>query len=157
MVDEKKFRVPFLLVLFLSAVPLAMGCSSSDTSNTGTVAGSVNYNGSSLGEGASVVFMDMTTGFTCAGVTDAEGKFQLESINDGNLPIGSYGVMVRPGGTMDMAAMEQASSAEDAMNDAGIAKPAAVKFPSKYNDLATSGLSFEVQQGANEMQIELVD
>jgi hypothetical protein len=140
----------------IGAVALACsGCGRSvDLGPTGTVSGTLSYKGQPVAPGTAVVFMNMTAGHTCMGATDAQGKYTLDSWNDGDLPIGTYDVMIRPPGPE----MDSDLAGSDVDNpEAGATAPVVFDFPEKYGALATSGLKFEVKEGTNDIPIELVD
>ena len=137
---------------------IAMACAGCDSAHdygpTGTVSGKLSYNGETVAPGTAVVFVDMAAGYTCMGATDAEGNYTLSSWNEGDLPVGSYDVMIRP------VVPEMDSDLDDpeaAMDNPEPVAPMEYDFPEKYGALATSGLKFEVKEGANDIPIDLVD
>lgn len=143
-------------LLLIGALALACsGCTrTADLGPTGTVSGTLSYKGQPLAPGTAVVFMNMTAGHTCMGATDAQGQYTLDSWNDGDLPIGTYDVMIRPPGPeMDS---DLADSDVD-VSEAATTEQVVFDFPKKYGAMATSGLQFEVKEGANDIPIELVD
>jgi hypothetical protein len=146
-----------VLILAVCVVLVAIGgCARGpDYGPTGTVRGSLLYKGQPLAPGTAVVFKELTVGYACMGQTSPDGTYQLDSWNQGNLPIGRYEVMIQPPEPVDPDSIDP----DELINNPGLMESTKVKydFPRKYSQLATSGLSFEVKEGENEYQIELVD
>lgn len=137
----------------LVASLLLTGCSNEvDYGPTGTVAGRLTQAGEPLTEGTQVVFMHPEKGYAAFGSTDAEGNFQITSWNDGNLPIGTYRVMIQP-----PAGELNPDTATDEQLLAG-AQPETVpeaEFDFKYRQTSTSGLAYDVNEGPNSFEIDL--
>ena len=130
--------------LALTVLPLLalIGCGPS--SGAVKVTGKVTYKGAAA-EGAEVLFMP-DSGRPAVGVTDASGAFTLttEAPNDGALP-GSYKVGIGeyypPGKTPPMPSPGQVIPS---------------KFPSKYSNPQSSGLTADVSKsGKNDFIFEL--
>lgn len=140
--------------LLLLTASLLVGCSSDfDYGPTGTVSGRLTMNGKPLKAGTQVVFMHPEKGYAAFGSTDPEGKFQITSWNDGNLPVGPYRVMIQPPAgeiNPDTATPEQLLDNPELAE----AVPEA-EFPFKYRQTSTSGLSYNVEQGPNTFEIDL--
>ena len=132
------------------------GCSGGyDYGPTGTVSGKLLYKGQPLTPGTAVVLKNLTTGHACMGQTGPAGDFTLNSWNDGNLPVGKYEVMIQPPAPVDPETIDP----QALIDNPKLMEQTKVKydFPQKYSQLSSSGLSFEVKEGKNEYQIDLVD
>lgn len=130
----------------------AGGCSSGvDFGATGTVTGRLTMDGKPLSPKHAVSFMDMQKGFLAYGKTDADGKFQVDSWNEGKLPIGKYHVMIAPppfeGPKKEMTPEERFDHPEMEVMK--------MEFPKKYRETATSGLEYEIKVGPNVIDIDL--
>lgn len=130
------------------------GCGGSPYGPTGRVAGKLTMEGKTLPAGHSVSFMQMEKGFLAYGITDAEGKFEVKSWNDGQMPIGSYDVMIGPPGG-ETAEISQQSAEDRFDNPQGNAAKNRVAFPARYRETTKSGLRFEVKEGDNNFDIDL--
>ena len=139
------------------------GCSSGGYSGpTGEVSGTVTLNGAPVPQGCTVAFIS-DKGFTASGQVGADGKYELSVIGTGgaksnSVPAATYAVSVTAPGTAgqseaDYDAMMEAESAGDA--GAVEDKPADGTIPAKYQSAGTSGLSFEVKEGSNTIDITL--
>ncbi len=122
---------------------------------TGTVSGTVLFEGKPLAPNHAVVFMNLRSGYACKGDTDAAGNYQLDSWNNGELPIGKYSVTVRlPLPEIDPETIDP----EELMNNPRLLakmKQVGYSYPRKYSQIATSGLKFTVAEGENSYPIEL--
>jgi len=96
--------------------------------------------------------MQMESGFLAFGMTDAEGKFEVNSWNNGNMPIGKYDVMIAPPSGGDVSNL---SAEERFDNPESSSAKSKVLFPSRYRETTTSGLNYEVTKGANNFDIDL--
>lgn len=133
----------------------AAGCSSEvDYGPTGTIAGRLTKSGTPLQARTHVIFMHPEKGYLAFGATDEEGRFTVTSWNDGQMPTGRYGVMIQPPAAEYDS---ETASAEDVMNNPEkySVPPPQADFPARYRELSTSGLSYEVKQGANSFDIDL--
>lgn len=140
-------------LLTLAVATFLAGCGGTNYGPTGRITGKLTLVGKPLAAGTAVSFMQMEKGFLAFGLTDAEGKFEVKSWNNGDMPVGKYKVMLAPAAS---AAPPQNISAEDAFENPALLEPAVnVDFPKKYRDTQTSGLEFEVKPGANEFVIDL--
>ena len=142
-------------LLLLCPALLFPACSQTDYGPTGTVCGTLLYDGKTVAPGTMVVFKNLTTGHACTGETDAQGHYRLDSWNRGELPVGTYSVMIQPPQPVDPETIDP----EVLIDNPQLMESVELKFdfPEKYGQIATSGLSFEVKAGTNEFPIELVD
>ncbi len=138
----------------LSFVVSTIGCGGSPYGPTGTVKGKLTMEGKPLPAGHSVSFMQMDKGFLAFGLTDAEGKFEVKSWNDGQMPIGSYDVMIGPPGG-EAADVSSMSAEERFDNPQGGADKNRVAFPARYRETTKSGLKYEVKEGENSFDIDI--
>jgi hypothetical protein len=95
----------------------------------------------------------MEKGFLAFGITDAEGRFEVKSWNNGNMPIGKYDVMIAPPG--DGGNDSNRSAEERFDNPQSTASGSGVLFPSRYRESTTSGLQYEIVKGVNHFDIDL--
>lgn len=146
-----------LLMQAACAVALVVsGCSGGyDYGPTGTVSGKLLYKGQPLRPGTAVVLKNLTTGYACMGQTGPAGEYTLDSWNDGNLPVGKYEVMIQPPAPIDPETIDPQALIDNPklMEQTKVT----YDFPQKYSQLSSSGLSFEVKEGKNEYNVELVD
>jgi hypothetical protein len=130
----------------------AIGCGGVDYGPTGTITGRLTMGGKPLAAGTAISFMQMEKGFLAFGTTDADGKFRVDSFNGGDMPAGKYKVMIAP----PAAEAPKAVSAEEAFEKPELVDPVVkAEFPKKYRDTNTSGLEFDVKEGANDFPIDL--
>ncbi|MDZ4686120.1 MAG: hypothetical protein SH850_13715 [Planctomycetaceae bacterium] len=129
-----------------------IGCGGVDYGPTGKITGRLTMDGKPLAAGTAVSFMQMEKGFLAFGMTDADGKFEVDSFNSGDMPAGVYKVMIAP----PAAPAPKDVSAEEAFENPELRDPTVkVEFPKKYRDTNTSGLEYEVKAGANDFPIDL--
>lgn len=144
--------------VFLSLMAFAVclsGCwQAASTEPTGTVSGQLTNKGKKLSADTKVVFMN-SSGVAAFGATVEDGSYQIDSYNDGNIPIGMYRVMIQP--PASALGAEEEPSAEEMLDNPELSRPkkTAVEFPFKYRQLGTSGLQFEVKEGPNQIDIDL--
>jgi hypothetical protein len=150
----KAHRVCRILLIVLAA-PAVGGCSADPMPQRPKlvpVHGVVRFNGKPL-EAARVTFSHTTAGVSAYGDTDAEGKFTLTTFQpgDGATP-GKYQVAV---------VKAQVTGHPTAPNMPPVFRPGAAPhprwlIPQKYANLATSGLTAEVNEaGDNEVVLDL--
>lgn len=112
----------------------------------GEVQGRVTLNGQPITQG-SVVFENLEAGISVNAPLDANGRFEVRTYEQAGLPPGTYQVAVSPRGFQE----EHEAIAVDP--DAHAANSPMI--PTKYHLPATSGLTFEVQAGANDFDLKL--
>jgi hypothetical protein len=153
--------------LCLAAVVVFAGCGGGGSEVGATaVSGTVTLDGQPV-EGANVAFAPKGEGGRAAtGITDAEGKFTLTTLEagDGAMP-GSYGVTVTKksggsagfvdprdqGGEMTPEQMKAVMEAAE-----GGAQKSKDELPAKYASADTSGLTADVSDsGGNDFTLEL--
>lgn len=132
-----------------------MGCGGHDFGPTGKITGKLTMAGKPLAAGTAVSFMQMEKGFLAFGLTDAEGKFEVKSWNNGAMPVGKYKVMLAPAAAQP-ARDPKTISAEEAFENPELLDPTSnTDFPKKYRDTSTSGLEYDIKEGPNDIQIDL--
>jgi hypothetical protein len=144
-----------LMLSIAGAALLFVGCGGDvDYGPTGTIKGKLTLEGKPLPAGSSAVFMEPKAGYLAFGLTDAEGNYTVNTWNDGNMPVGTYRVMVHPPGPANDS---EKASAEEIMAHPEKFKAVPIKtdIPKKYRETATSGLSFEIKKGENVIDIDL--
>jgi hypothetical protein len=139
----------FAVFLFIACF---VGCGGEQYGPTGRVNGKLTMDGKQLPAGHAVSFMQMEKGFLAFGITDAEGRYEIKSWNNGNMPIGKYDVMIAPpSGEADVSKL----SAEDRFEQGGTSSKSSIAFPKRYRETTTSGLQFEIAKGENHCDIDL--
>lgn len=151
-------------VLVVAGLALWAGCDSGGYSGpSGTVSGTVTLNGEPVPQGCTVVFLS-DKGFTATGQVGAGGNYQLSVVGKGGsttsgVPAATYQVSVSPpasgeGAEGDYdAIMEEAAKAGEGQPEESQAE--AEVIPAKYQSSGTSGLSFDVKEGPNTINIPL--
>lgn len=137
------------------AVAAGSGCSGDfDYGETGRITGRLTFEGQPLVPGHGVIFMEPAKGYLAYGETDPEGRYEVNSWNNGDMPVGTYKVRIggppAPPPPTDL-------TAEEAFDNPELVEPQAppIVFPQKYLDENSSGLTFEVKAGANTCDIDL--
>ena len=146
-----------MCLLLLTGSIFWMGCASAGLEGTIAASGTVTHNGQPV-EGAAVVFSPEGEGRAASGLTDASGRFQLQTLTagDGVMP-GKYQVAI------SKTEVEGGMSEEESLAYAekhGAPPTVTVKelLPEKYKSPATSGLTAEVTAGGkNEFTFDLKD
>jgi hypothetical protein len=148
--------------LLLAGLIAVVGCGSGRYSGpTGSVSGTVTLQGQAVPGGCGVTFVS-EQGFTAHGTVESGGSYQLATVDeDGSrsdqIPVGTYSVSVSsppPPETSeeDYDAMMEAAAAGQSQTTDGTSLEA---IPAKFQSTGTSGLSFEVAEGANTIDIPL--
>ncbi len=144
-------RVHLLLVGALLATLLGCG---NEFGPMGSIAGKLTLDGKPPAADTKVIFMQSTQGYTGFGMTDAEGNYRIEWRRSGTtydgLPVGQYDVMLVPANAIDIDAV----SAEDMLAGGPKKVTGKVDIPAKFLRTTTSGLSFAVVEGENQIDIE---
>lgn len=163
-------------------LPLVIGCGGNGNPPTENVSGTVTLDGNPV-EGATVAFIpdDSANGKPAVGRTDASGKFKLTSFESGDgAMLGSYKIQVDKYDTPDGGVNpygpppednppppnrklteeeEQALQAQgytaSAATPQGKEEKAKNHLPAKYGKIATSGLTYTVVEGDNDVKLEL--
>jgi hypothetical protein len=127
------------------ALALCLGCGGEQGAQTVPVSGVVTYRGKPLAD-VNVVFMPRS-GPPATGVTDAEGKFELTTLDQTGAVVGTHQVTVTASqGEIDMPLPGQPP-----------AKPKS-PIPTKYATAESSGLTAEVKAGEdNQFRFDLMD
>lgn len=139
-------RTGAFLVLFLICL-LAASCGKPK----GVVTGVVNYQGKPLTSG--IVSFVPEQGGSIDSPIDTEGKYRVE-----NVPPGKAKIAVQEGGLTDVEALKGVKSPKspDEMKKAMMPRLAKdSKLPKVYSDPEKSGLSYTVQPGSQNHDIEL--
>lgn len=148
-------------VILLSALLLG-GCSGGSSVKTVKASGVVNYKGQPVAE-ASVAFLGDGTIRPAVAVTDDDGQFVLTTVRSGDGAVeGTHMVTVSktvapPTKAAATGSISMEDAAKAAQEDQKEAKTLYL-VPEKYSQPGTSGLSFEVKDGAeNHFEINLED
>jgi hypothetical protein len=91
------------------------------------------------------MFHPQSTGSPAYGITDSGGKYYLMTGNEAGLPAGEY-----------LATVSAREASTQEYGPGGSPPPAGKSItPAKYQQKETSGLTFTVNRGKNEFNIEL--
>ena len=139
-------------------LPLAMGCGGGPGGPQGQVHGKATYQGKPISAGSTVSFLHESGG-AAAGKVEADGSYQLRSMNGDKIPTGKYKVLISPPPAPAMTpeeAMKASMPAEIGKNSVKgpVADPT---IPDQYRAITTTPLNYDVAQGDNEINIELKD
>jgi hypothetical protein len=138
--------------LWVVGVLSVVGCGSGGYHGpTGAVTGRVTLDGQPIPQGSVVSFVS-EAGFTATATVSSNGSYQLQTAGNPEIPVSTYKVSIAP----PAQAMSETDYDKYMSGEGGDATetPSEV-IPPKYADPATSGLSFDVEQGANTIDIEL--
>jgi|GEM_PF-2207446 len=137
---------------------LVGGCSSEDF---GTVAGTVEYEGSPVPEGTKVFFEIPGSGYVAAAKIDEQGAFKLAYKKSAKVRIGEYSVFFGPPeSNLSQAEFYKLKKKVDAeFRKKGKRPPPSPDWvlPEKYYSPNTTTLKSEVVSGANEIELVLED
>jgi hypothetical protein len=112
------------------------------------ITGRLTLAGKPLSPGQNVMFFNTTNGDLAFGVTDEQGRFDINSWKNGEMTPGQYHVYLRP------PAQEVPTDGPSRFND-DWQVPADPEFPTRYLDHHTSGLEFKIAAGENDVAIEI--
>lgn len=134
------------------AVIAVLGCGSGGYSGpTGTVSGKVTLDGAPVPQGCVVSFVS-PAGFTASATVGADGSYTLQSADKSSIPAATYKAAVaQPAADMSGADYDKYMSAEGGQ----AAQAPAAAIPAKYQTVDASGLSYDVKEGPNTLNIEL--
>jgi hypothetical protein len=150
--SRKSRRLGWITCLWGVGVLSVVGCGSGGYSGpTGAVTGRVTLDGQPIPQGSVVSFVS-EAGFTATATVSSDGSYQLQTAGNPEIPVSTYKVSIVP----PAQAMSETDYDKYMSGEGGDATetPSEV-IPPKYADPATSGLSFDVEQGANTINIEL--
>lgn len=114
---------------------------------TGSVEGTVTYNGAPL-PGGTITFHG-GTGHGASAAIGSDGSFSVVSQHGPGLPVGDYNVSVFIPEEEDVDPLAPESERQAAQLD--------IKLPRKYRDPGTSGLAASIQQNSNRLSFDLED
>lgn len=123
---------------------LCAGCGSKGP-QLAPVEGVVTLNSEAL-EGASVLFQPQAGGLPATGLTDAQGKFVLKTMEDDGAQVGMS----------DVSVAKEKKAETDVKLEEGEYGPVNFETPVKYASPKTSGLSVDVQPGMEPVKLDLV-
>ncbi len=148
-------RCPSTLRKTVFGIVFLLGCNPSTgpqipAGPLATVTGTVEYDGHPITEG--MLNLDSGKGFMLSGRISTDGKFELASPWGKKLPAGTYTVAVLPLPPDPGAAPTPEKMFEARQKTKG--KDA--KLPQKYTRNATSGVTVQINEGPQEIEIKLV-
>jgi hypothetical protein len=146
--------------LLVGTTVLQLGCSSSSLppGPKGTVTGKVTYNGNPVPAGSTITFIHGGTSLPAMGQIGADGSFKLMMQGGDQVPAGTYAVSVSPPPSAEISE-ETDMEAYKAIMEGGATAPKtpAGPFPQKYQSAETSGVTFDVKEGANTFDLDMKD
>jgi len=144
--------VGVLIGLCVLAMTVTGGCSKGGYSGPiGTVTGKVTLDGKPAPQGSAVTFLS-EAGYTGSAKVGADGSYTLMNVDKPELPVATYKVAVaQPASEMSGADYDKYMSS----GGGGEAKTEKAAIPAKYQNTETSGLSFDVKEGPNTINIDL--
>ncbi len=134
-------RIPWSVAL-IALAGAASGCSSD--AHRGVVKGRVTFKGQPV-TGALIHFENREGGVEAQAALDADGRYEVKTLQGDGLPAGRYKVAVAPGRIMQPG--EEAPLAGKAPPKGSL--PPTTAVPAKYLRTATSDLVAEVKAGDN--------
>jgi len=155
---SSSFRTAIRGFLALACLALVSGCGKGYSGAQGTVSGTVTLNGNPVEVGTLVTFI-ATEGFAASGIVESGGAYTVTIPDMGSkIPALNYKIMVSAPAVGGVS--EEGDDYEKYMGSVNPdAKPgggqSAAKIPGKYSSTGTSGLSFDVKEGDNTINIEL--
>jgi hypothetical protein len=138
----------YLVACGMLALLTCLGCGKSVPS--GTVTGKVMLEGKPVPEGCTVTFL--SDKYTAVGQVGAGGSYTLLDAGKPRVAAATYKVGVMPS-TKPMSDAEYEKMMTAGTTGATSTPPAVI--PEKFQNPATSGLSFTVKEGPNTIDIEL--
>lgn len=148
--------VPMFLVVGLVGAAGCGGGADGFSGQRGTVSGSVTLDGKPLQQGCSVLFMSASGTYVGTGVVNDAGSYTIAYRVPAGLPIGEYRIQISPPAEAASAPVDPAAMASQMKLSARGSGSSDGPVPSKYQSVASSGLSFTVAAGANTAPLELV-
>ncbi len=152
------YRVGLSVLCLMLSVMFLTGCGPSGPP-LAPASGTVTHNGTPV-EGANVTLVSVADPLAVAnGVTDAQGKFTLQTNGKPGAPIGKNNVGIAKGGMAQMSA-EKAKKATMGIPDSSLMKntKSESELPKKYAGPSSSGLSANVESGkSNDFVFDLTD
>ena len=147
-------RITAALLSFATLTALIPGCGGHEFGALGSVSGKLTLDGKPLASGTKVIFMQPTQGYSGFGITNAAGEYSIEWRRSGTtydgLPVGNYQVMLVSAGAVDIDDV----SAEDMLAGGPKQSPAKADIPAKYLRTSTSGLTYDIAEGENKIDIQ---
>ena len=148
------FRALFVALAMFAAA----GCLGK-SQPTGTVSGKVTYKGNPVPAGCLVTFVS-ERGVAALGTVDASGRYQLMIAGKPDVPALEYNISVTFTGVAGPEMTDEDERKFMAGNPETIAKFSSqsqrAPIPKKYADEFSSGLSFQIKEGANSFDIDLL-
>ncbi len=124
-------------------LPVLTGCGGREP--RGKVFGTVTFRGAPVPQGL-VMFSNQEKGLFFTAELDAQGNYSVRTADGEGLPLGTYEVSVNP-------------PVLDAPPIGAVMQPARIpefaNIPHRYRTAATSGLTLEVREGDNPLNIEM--
>lgn len=147
-----------LLLAFSVILTAVSGCGGDsrlpDGVSTGTVSGMITSDGSTLPEGCIISFLPTgETELPASGVVSADGMFELQVRDMGEIPTGIYKVIVQPPPLPTMTEEEETKAMDEGTSPISQID----QIPLKYMNPATTPETFEVKVGSNDVTIDMTE
>lgn len=147
-----------LVIVVFCCLGFLVGCSGEKPSGPlGSVSGHLTIDGRTPKPGTNIVFMDAQLGTTAVGSTDETGAYSLKSFRKSGdsmeFPVGRFNVSIQV--PEEDYLSEDEITAEMALEGITPGLQGKREFPEKYQNFATSGLSYDVVEGENTIDISL--
>jgi len=156
-----KVRKGILGVAAIAVTVAIAGCGAAASlpeAETGTVQGSVTYQGEPVPSGSTVVFTNQKYGIPATGQVGKKGTYKLQMRGRPDILVGDYQVSITPPADTrpEMTDAEYEKMMAEGKGPVSVSKKASPPpFPERYTAAGTSGLSFQVNAGDNTYQISL--
>ena len=150
------FPLGLALLVWFFVLP---GCSRSSLppGPKGTVQGKVTYKGSPVPAGSIIMFVHEQTSLAGTGEVSADGTYELTMQGGVRVPTGKYAISVNAPVSVELSQETDMEAYKAIMEGSAAAPPPADPFPRKYQVAETSGVTFEVAEGANTLDLDMTD
>ena len=142
----------------LTVLVLAAGCGPKDINagrQMGTLKGKLTINGKPFAPKTGLSFQHVDTGQLYIAMTEPDGAFEVKSPAR-SMPAGRYDMTIQPAGMIEDRSKEAAVAAlGDAPSNAAAVQGAVKEVPAKFRNAHESGLSFDLNAGANDLPIDV--
>jgi hypothetical protein len=119
------------------------------------VHGKLTYNGGPVAPGTAITFVG-DNGAGAAGAVSEDGAYHLSTPQGNAVPVGKYKVVLIPPRSGAELSPEAAMEASMKAGKDGVKEPPP-PFPKKYMNPVTTPASYDVKEGDNEINVDLVD
>jgi len=149
-----KLRSTFFALIVLG---LAAGCGPKDINagrQMGTLKGKLTINGKPFSPKTGLSFQHVETGQLYIAMTEPDGAFEVK-MPARTMPAGRYDLTIQPAGMIEDRSKEAAAAALGDTPTSAPVQGAVKEVPAKYRNAHESGLSFDLNAGANDLPIDV--